>query len=144
MWKRAIVWAALLSGCAAGGSEDSAAAGEFCETLEDGGQQRVVDGTGDAASGNLEIRLVTDESVDAHDPLFVAFRPYTLENIDQGGVQTTGKTTGDGLVEEVLGAGTWAFDAAYTRGSTTCLASLDVEVEAGMTTEACPIMSCPG
>lgn len=137
--------ALLLWGCGPTTSDsDSAAAVEPCETLEDAGTQETVEGGGNSTSGLLLITVLTDESTDAHDPLYVAFRPYTLENIETGGVQQTGKTSGDGLVEETLGEGTWAFDAAYTRGSTTCLASLDVTIAAGQTTTACPLMSCPG
>lgn len=137
--------ALLLWGCGPNASDsDSAAAVEPCETLEDAGTQVTEEGGGNATSGLLLITVLTDESTDAHDPLYVAFRPYTLENIDVGGVQQTGKTSGDGLVEETLGEGTWAFDAAYTRGSTTCLASIEVSVVAGQTTTACPLMSCPG
>ena len=43
----------------------------------------------------------------------------------------------------LLGAGPWRFRAALTRGSTTCTAELDVVIEAGATTRACAVMTCP-
>lgn len=137
---------ALLVGCDAGPALDTADSGgfaEFCSTLEDGGRYVVEDGGGNASSGLLHVRLLTNQSGEVADPLYVAFKSYTLENVDAGGVQTTGQTSGDGLVEEMLGAGTWEFEAAYPRGSATCTALIEVPVEPGRTTYACPVMTCP-
>jgi hypothetical protein len=122
---------------------DSAGTGEFCSTLGDGGVAFSEAVGGNETSGLLSLRVLTDQSADPKDPLYVAFKSYTLENIDSGGVKTLGKTTGDGLVSELLGAGNWAFSAAYTRGSLTCLAQMEVLVEANSTTYGCPVMTCP-
>ncbi|MDP2316665.1 MAG: hypothetical protein Q8P41_27470 [Pseudomonadota bacterium] len=123
--------------------DDSADNGEFCSTLNDGGVTVAVAEGGNDTSGKLSLRVLTDESTDARDPLYVAFKEYTLENVDSGGVKTFGKTSGDGLVDELLGAGNWAFSAAYTRGSLTCLAQIDALIEANTTTLGCPVMTCP-
>lgn len=145
---RKIGWMAmvLVAGCDAGGtldSGDTAGFAEFCATLEDGGRYIVEDGGGNSGSGLLHVRVLTNQSGEVADPLYVAFKSYTLENVDAGGVQTTGQTSGDGLVEEMLGAGTWDFEAAYPRGSTPCTARIEVPVEAERTTYACPVMTCP-
>jgi len=140
-----IVLLTLLTGCAgaaATGSEETAS-GEFCSTLADGGTFLSEDGGGNGSSGLIDIRMLTNESVDINDPLYVAFKSYTLENLDSGGVKTVGQTSGDGLVSELLGAGNWSFSAAYTRGSLTCLANLELPVTANGTTLGCPVMECP-
>ncbi|MFN7147303.1 MAG: hypothetical protein ACK4YP_26280, partial [Myxococcota bacterium] len=124
-------------------AEDTAGATGFCSSLADGGTSQTLAEGGNATSGNLSIRVLTSESTDPMDPIYVAFKPYTLENVDSGGVKTTGKTSGDGLVDELLGAGNWRFSAAYTRGSLTCLAELDVVIAANTTTLGCPVMECP-
>lgn len=116
--------------------------GEFCSTLADGNTYQTLDAGGNATSGDLVIRVITGESTDPYDPLYVAFKDYSLES-SVGGVPTTGRTTGDGLVDLLLGAGDWHFTAAYTRGSTTCLAELDFPVAANTTTYGCPVMVCP-
>lgn len=137
---------ALLAACTGAGTgttDDSAGAGEFCSTLADGGATETVDGGGNASSGLIQIRVLTSESSDPKDPLYVAFKSYSLENVDSGGVKTIGQTSGDGLVEELLGAGTWRFSAAYTRGSLTCLAVVDVVAEPNTTTHGCAVMACP-
>src|SRR5262245_32595570 len=100
--------------------DDSAADGGFCSTLNDGGTTESVAIGGNATRGQLTLRMLTSESTEPNDPLYVAFKDYTLESIDSGGVKTTGKTTGDGLVDVLLGAGNWHFSGAYIRGSLTC------------------------
>jgi len=100
--------------------------------------------TAAAGSGTLDLRVITDQSDDPHDPYYVAYRNYTLEPALTGGVQTTGSTSGDGLVEKTLGAGVWKFEATWTRGSTTCLAaSEELLVNDGETTHACLVLTCP-
>lgn len=136
----------LLTACAGTGTgvgDDDTASTEFCSTLNDAGQTVVADEGGNATSGDLHIRVLTSESTDIRDPLYVAFKSYTLENLDSGGVKTTGKTSGDGLVDELLGAGNWHFSAAYTRGSLLCLAELDLVLGENQTTTGCAVMSCP-
>lgn len=136
---------AMLVGCGPGAEEttDSAVVDEFCADLEDGGVAVVEEGGGNQTSGWIHVRMLTDESADPRDQVYVAFKAYTLESIEQGGVQTTGQTSGDGLVEELVGAGTWMFEAAYPKGSTTCTAVMEIPVETGNTTHACPVMTCP-
>lgn len=124
-------------------AEDTSNTSELCVTLEDGGLTETAPEGGNATSGLISLRVLTSESLDPRDALYVAFKPYTLENLDSGGVKTLGKTSGDGLVSELLGAGTWGFSAAYTRGSLTCLAQIDVLVEPNTTTYGCPVMDCP-
>lgn len=117
---------------------------EFCDALTDGGQYRIESGGGGTNSGDLWVRVLSGESSDPNEPLYVAFKDYTLENTDVGGVPTTGQTSGDGLVEvDNLGAGNWLFRATYSRGSSTCTAELAVPIQAASTTAGCPIMTCP-
>lgn len=134
---------ACASAGAGGGSDTATPGDDFCASLDDGGRSLVEAGGGSGASGALSLRVITSASDDPRDPMYVAFRDYTLENTETGGVQTTGATSGDGLVDELLGAGPWQFRAALTRGSTTCTAELDVTIEAGATTRACAVMTCP-
>ncbi|MDP2308037.1 MAG: hypothetical protein Q8P18_18575 [Pseudomonadota bacterium] len=124
-------------------ADDTAVTTGFCATLADGGLTETEAEGGNGTSGILSLRVLTDESEDPRDPLYVAFKAYTLENLESGGVKTLGKTTGDGLVEELLGAGSWTFSAAYTRGSLTCLAQMEALVEPNTTTYGCPVMDCP-
>jgi hypothetical protein len=135
----------FVAACSSGGPDtgDSAGAEPFCSTLNDGGAYETEAGGGNGTSGELDIRVLTSESTDPKDPLYVAFKDFTLQNIDSGGVKTTGKTSGDGLVSELLGAGNWRFSAAYIRGALTCLAEIDVPIAADTTTSACPVMACP-
>ncbi|MES2644820.1 MAG: hypothetical protein V4850_35360 [Myxococcota bacterium] len=138
--------APCLSGCTGDGTtdaDDTSGAPEFCATLNDGGLTESVAEGGNGTSGLLSLRVLTDESEDPRDALYVAFKEYTLENVDSGGVKTLGKTTGDGLVTELLGAGNWGFSAAYTRGSLTCIAQIVALVEPNTTTYGCPVMDCP-
>ncbi len=145
----ALLSLALLSGCAGPAgtgvtdADDSAGTDEFCSTLADGGTYETLAEGGNDTSGLINLRVLTSESADPKDPLYVAFKSYSLENVDSGGVKTVGQTSGDGLVEELLGAGNWHFSAAYTRGSTTCLAEIDLPVAANQTTLGCPVMMCP-
>ena len=115
----------------------------FCATLDEADLVETVEGGATGASGRVYVRLITDETDDPRDPLYVAFKDYALENVQTGGVATTGKTSGDGIVEEVLGAGTWSFRAAYPRGSRVCTAQIEFDVVAGQTSRACTVLSCP-
>lgn len=135
----------LLAACEPYQRDSTPEEGEFCSTLDDGGAQELADGSDAAAgSGSLELRVITDQSDDPRDPYYVAYRAYSLEPSQTGGVQTTGKTTGDGLVVKTLGAGTWDFEATWTRGSTTCTASMpELVLESGKTTSACAVLTCP-
>lgn len=116
---------------------------DFCASLDDGGRWSTASGGGSGASGALRLRVLTNASDDPRDPLYVAFKDYTLENTETGGLQTTGTTSGDGLVDELLGEGPWWFRAAYARGSATCTAELEFDIVAGDTTTACAVMTCP-
>lgn len=143
---RILLLLSLAAGCTGGGSDtdtDSAGIAGFCETLNDGDTWVTAPGGGNASSGQISLRLLTSESADPNDPLYIAFKDFSLENTQAGGVQTIGSTSGDGLVEQQVGAGTWAFRASYTRGSTTCLAEMELPVEGDTTTYGCPVMRCP-
>ena len=116
----------------------------FCDLVTDGGSTISDAAGGNESAGDLVIRVITSESVDPHDPLYVAFKDYTLENIDMGGVASTGKTSGDGIVSvNNLGPGDWAFRATWSRGSAICEASATLPVVAATTLYGCPVMSCP-
>jgi hypothetical protein len=143
--RTALTLSALLAGCTGPSyTPDSTPTSEdFCSSLNDGSTYVTSDEGGNSTSGQLDIRVLTSESGDPRDPLYVAFKEYTLENVDSGGVKITGKTSGDGLVSELLGAGNWHFSAAYTRGALTCLAELDLPIAAMTTTNGCPVMVCP-
>ncbi|MBM4369404.1 MAG: hypothetical protein FJ102_24540 [Deltaproteobacteria bacterium] len=116
----------------------------FCAEVEEGGtwEQEAASDVAES-SGLLFARVITDESDDPRDPVFVAYRDYTLEPAETGGVQTVGKTTGDGIVEKTLGVGTWHFQATWTRGSTTCKAEMEIPIAAQTTTYACALLTCP-
>ena len=133
------------SGCATSAVDTAVEDPPFCESLADAGKTVSEDGS-DASegSGTLELRVITDQSDDIFDPLYVAYRAYALEPSETGGVQTTGTTSGDGLVERKLGAGDWDFEATWTRGSTTCTATMEaLTVDSGRTTHACVLLTCP-
>ncbi len=116
----------------------------FCDVVDDAGEWKQEEGADVASSsGRLYARVITDQSEDPRDPVYVAYRDYTLEPAETGGVQTVGKTTGDGIVEKTLGVGTWLFKATWSRGSTTCSASLEVPIASETTTYACALLSCP-
>jgi hypothetical protein len=133
-----------LTACAGDTAVDSGPVGDtFCSTLGERGMTERVDGGATGASGALFVRVITSASGDVRDPLYVAFKDYSLEHVTAGGSQTTGYTSGDGLVEELLGPGIWAFRASFPRGSRTCVAEMQVEVQAGTTTRACAVMECP-
>ena len=122
---------------------DTAAA--FCDTLDDADgvwMEEVSDAS--ANSGSLDLRVITDQADDPHDPLYVAYRAYSLEPAETGGVQTTGTTNGDGLVQKTLGIGTWDFQATWTRGAVTCTAIMnDGLIVEAQTTHACVVLTCP-
>jgi hypothetical protein len=135
----------LLAACAGNQAADSAVEPEFCSLPEFDGEMWF-EPVSDAAdgSGTLDLRVITDQSEDVNDPFYVAYRNYTLEPTETGGVQTTGTTTGDGLVQKTLGAGIWTFEATWTRGSSTCLATTDaLLINSGETTHACVVLTCP-
>lgn len=124
-------------------TEDSGA--NFCQTLDDGDAVWMEEASdAGAGSGSLDLRVITDQADDPHDPYYVAYRAYSLEPAETGGVQTTGQTNGDGLVQKTLGAGTWNFEATWSRGSVTCTATmLELAITEGQTTHACVVLTCP-
>ncbi len=138
----------FLFACAPTASTDGSDTGTkelgFCESLADVGLSTVEQVGGSSVSGDLVVHVITNESVNPRDPTYVAFKEYTLENVTQGGVASTGTTSGDGLVSAAnLGAGEWDFAATYSRGSALCEALLTVSVVANSTTTACAVMTCP-
>lgn len=116
----------------------------FCSTLDEVGtwEQSPIDSVS-ASSGVLWARLLTDQSDDPRDPFYVAYRAFALEPAETGGVQTTGNTSGDGILERTVGVGNWALQASWSRGSTTCLAEATLPVDPQMTTRACVLLTCP-
>jgi hypothetical protein len=149
MLRPAVLSAALLLTVACDGNaaatDSDMAPPPFCTVAEHDGEMWL-DETSAAASGSgsLDLRVITDQSEDVNDPFYVAYRNYTLEPTETGGVQTTGTTSGDGLVQKTLGAGIWTFEATWTRGSTTCLATTEaLLIESGQTTHACVVLTCP-
>lgn len=142
---RVILALSVLVACdtSTGDVEDSGA--NFCQTLDDGDAVWVEDASDAGAnSGSLELRVITDQAEDPHDPYYVAYRAYSLEPAETGGVQTTGQTNGDGLVQKTLGVGTWNFEATWSRGSVTCMATMsNVAITEGQTTHACVVLTCP-
>jgi hypothetical protein len=116
----------------------------FCEKVSDGGSYEAADREGSASSGDLVVKMITVEDVDIRNPLYIAFKDYTLENTDTGGIQQTGQTSGDGIASITgLGPGNWSFQASFARGSRICTAVLSVPVAAGQRTTGCVVMSCP-
>ena len=123
------------------GADDPAA---YCSTLAEAGGW-TFDPAEDvsSASGVLWVRLITDQSDDPRDPFYVAYRAFALEPAETGGVQTTGTTSGDGIIEKTLGVGNWTLQATWTRGSATCMAEATLPVEEQTTTRACVLLTCP-
>lgn len=135
----------LLPACTGTAAVDSDTAPEFCTVIEHDGEMWL-EPVSDAAagSGTLDLRVITDQSEDVNDPYYVAYRAYALEPAETGGVQTTGSTSGDGLVQKTLGEGVWTFEATWTRGSVTCIATTDaLLINSGETTHACVVLTCP-
>ena len=112
----------------------------FCEALDDGGsvQQH---GEGDSLRGVIVVRLLTDQSDAVTDPVYVAFKSYTLESAH---TRIQGETSGDGMVLACVASGDWFFEAApLSRGDETCTAELEIPVGGAETTSfGCAVMSC--
>ena len=117
----------------------------FCEQISDGGSYQTEQGVGgNDAAGDLYIRVITTEDEDIRNPLYIAFKDYTLENINTGGVQQTGQTSSDGIASLMgLGPGSWAFHTSFSRGSRICVADITVPVQVNATTTGCVVMDCP-
>ena len=134
---------------AAGCTPDFADSGKsdpssFCSTVDEAGTwEQLVDNDVSGSSGVLWVRLITDQSDDPRDPYYVAYRAYALEPAETGGVQTTGSTTGDGIIEKTVGVGNWAVKATWSRGSTTCTAEGTLPVEEQKMTRGCLLLTCP-
>ncbi len=139
--------ALFLTACTAStGSKESLDSGPpgFCEKISDGGAYEAEDREGSGSAGDLVVKMVTVEDVDIRNPLYIAFKDYTLENTDTGGIQQTGQTSGDGIATITgLGPGNWSFQASFARGSRICTAELSVPVTGGQLTTGCVVMSCP-
>ncbi len=135
----------LAAACTGTQSLDSETEPEFCTvTAHDGEMWMEATSTVADGSGALDLRVITDQSEDVNDPFYVAYRNYALEPTATGGVQTTGTTSGDGLVQKTLGAGIWTFEATWTRGSVTCVAATEaLLINSGETTHACVVLTCP-
>ena len=110
--------------------------------MEDADTFLISDGGDSSSSGTVEGRLITDESSDLHDPQWVGFLDYTIDNIDVGGTQQQGETQQDGSFIEVLGAGNWNFKISATVAGYTCANEVAFSVEAGRSTEICIDIDC--
>jgi hypothetical protein len=114
----------------------------FCEKMEDANSYVVEDGSDSTTSGTVEGRIITDESDDLHDPQWVGFLDYTVDNTDVGGTQQQGETSQDGSFIEVLGEGHWNFKISATQAGYSCSNELEFLVEAGGTTQVCVDVNC--
>ena len=114
----------------------------FCEKMEDANSHGIEVGGGSGTSGSVIGRVITDESQDLHDPQWVGFLDYTIDNIDVGGTQQQGETQQDGAFVEVLGAGNWRFKISATQAGFTCANEIEFQVESGNTTQVCVDVNC--
>ncbi len=133
-----------LAACAGAPSTgiDTSADANFCDTPDDASAWNQEEGGGDGSSGELDLLVINDAVEDPHQPEYVAYKNYTLEPTETGGVQTPGQTSGDGIVSQKLGAGQWTFKASTQRGPDSCHAEMEFPIGAGKTTHACALMSC--
>lgn len=138
--------AAALGLGSCGGSGDqvdtSAADLPFCEKVMDANTQEGAEGGGNGASGYVFGRLLTDVTEDLHDPQFVAFVEYALENTDVGGAQRQGESDQEGTFTEYLGEGNWHIRISAFKGGYHCNTEMDFTVAAGDTTNLCIDMQC--
>ena len=114
----------------------------FCEKMEDANSYVIDDGGNSTTSGTVEGRVITDESESLHDPQWVGYLDYTVDNIDVGGTQQQGETQQDGSFVEVLGAGHWNFKISASQAGYSCANELEFLVEAGRTTQLCIDVNC--
>ena len=114
----------------------------FCEKMEDANSYVIEEGEGSTTSGTVEGRVITDESEDLHDPQWVGFLDYTVDNTDVGGTQQQGETEMDGSFIEVLGEGHWNFKISATQAGFSCSNELEFLVQAGGTTLVCVDVNC--
>jgi len=130
-------------GCSGTVDEDSAEPVlPFCEKMEDANSSVIDLGGGSASSGSVVGRVITDESQDLHDPQWVGFLDYTIDNTDVGGTQQQGETQQDGSFVEVLGAGHWKFKISATQAGYSCSNEVEFLVEAENTTQICVDVNC--
>ena len=114
----------------------------FCFTMDDADSFVLSPFDDDPSSGQIQGRLVTDESADAHDPQLVAFVAYTLTNLDVGGSPQLGETDIEGKLFERVGAGNWRLQLSAAKGAYDCVNSVDLVVEAGQQTDLCVDVAC--
>jgi hypothetical protein len=114
----------------------------FCFTMEDADSFVLSPFDDDPSSGQIQGRLVTDESADVHDPQLVAFVAYTLTNLDVGGSPQLGETDIEGKLFERVGAGNWRLQLSAAKGAYDCVNSVDLVVEAGQQTDLCVDVAC--
>ena len=114
----------------------------FCFAMSDADSFELEPLDDDPSSGEIEGRLLTDESGDLRDPQIIAFVEYTLENLDVGGTPQLGETDVEGNFYERVGAGNWRLRLVAARGRFDCENEVDLVVEAGQTTHACIDVGC--
>lgn len=115
---------------------------ESCTTAAEFDTIQVEEGDGDASSGLVLGRLMTDVVVDYNDPQYVGFVDYLIENRDVGGTAQRGRSDADGNFTERLGAGNWRIKISTYQSSYLCATEFDLAVQAGKTTRACIDMAC--
>lgn len=115
----------------------------FCVDYSEAGDVTMDDGVNtDSTSGRVFGQLVTGVVVDPHDPVFVSFVDYIVENVDMGGLPTVGRTDGEGHFTESLGPGHWHFKTSGHQGAYYCAADQDFTINAGQLTRVCVDMNC--
>jgi len=135
--------AAGLMGCTGSVDTDSSEPSlPFCEKMDDANSYVIEDGGSSTTSGTVEGRVITDESEDLHDPQWVGYLDYTVDNTDVGGTQQQGETDQDGSFVEVLGEGHWKYKISATMAGYTCSNELEFLVQAGGTTQVCIDVNC--
>ena len=79
----------------------------FCETYGEANSSLLTEEPIDGPSGLISGTLVQGVVTDPHDPQYVAFVDYLLENLDVGGQPTVGRTNAEGRFTATLGPGNW-------------------------------------
>lgn len=134
---------ACTNGDAPQDSEDILQAEPFCVTYDEAGSVLMEDGLDPtASSGRVVGQLITGVVTDPHDPVFVSFVDYILENVDVGGLPTVGRTDADGFFTESLGPGTWHFKTSGHQSSYYCAADQTFTISAAKLTRVCVDMNC--
>ena len=79
----------------------------FCEDYSEANTAEVEQLGDGSGSGYALGQMVQGVVQDPHDPAYVGFVDYILDNVNSGGVQTLGRTDQEGRFNETLGPGQW-------------------------------------